>query len=272
MAPLSYDPNSPEEQNVALPSAPLTALSYNACLQPPLTRRGTGPGMIIFLPPASAFQPNTEKTLDPEPVQKWAEEGFAVVGVTTGDDGWSVEEALVKALEALLSLKELDVRDKFAVYGELYDPNVLPQVIAYIQQSEDTRLSCLVAIGNPETLPSIPTYIHLPSDASIPQASNITCHRFSKSPSFILPQSADYVSGEATLAHSRVLVFLRKILGSPVFDIEAIWEEHTYFEFELRSVAKTMATMVAEPYVNHVPTVSGIFFRLDNEIANVVSR
>lgn len=29
-----------------------------------------------------------------------------------------------------------------------------------------------------------------------------------------------------------------------VFDLEAIWEEHTYFEFEVRSVAKTMGTMV----------------------------
>ena len=46
------------------------------------------------------------------------------------------------------------------------------------------------------------------------------------------------------LAHSRSLVFLRKVLGGPVFDIEAVWEEHTYFEFDARSVARTMGTMV----------------------------
>lgn len=118
MAPSFYDPSSPDEQEVALPSVPLIALSSNAYLQPPLTRRGTGPGMIVFLPPSSAFKPNTEKTLDPKPVQKWAEEGFAVVGVTSGE-GWSVEEALTKGIESLLGLKELDTRDKFAVYGEL---------------------------------------------------------------------------------------------------------------------------------------------------------
>ncbi|KAF9076575.1 hypothetical protein BDP27DRAFT_1313561 [Rhodocollybia butyracea] len=256
MVPSFYDPTSPNEQEVALPSAPRITLSNNVYLQPPLTRRGTGPGMIAFLPPSSAFNINTdlEKTLDPEPIQKWAEEGFAVVGVTSGG-GWSIEEALTKGIEALLALKELDTKDKFAVY--VYDPQVLQQVIERIQKFEDSRLSCLVAVGLSETLPSIPTYIHLPPSANSPQAPNITAHRFSDSPYFLLPQSANYASGEATLAHSRVLVFLREILGGPVFDIEAIWEEHTYFEFEVRSVAKTMGTMVAEPYVNHVPTMTG---------------
>jgi hypothetical protein len=37
---------------------------------------------------------------------------------------------------------------------------------------------------------------------------------------------------------------VRKHLGGPKFDLEKIWDEHTYFEFEVRSVAKTMATMV----------------------------
>jgi carboxymethylenebutenolidase len=75
------------------------------------------------------------------------------------------------------------------------------------------------------------------------------------SSSFVLPASEGYEAGSAALAHTRSLVFLRRHLGGPHFDIEAIWDEHCYFEFEVRSVAKTMATMVAEPYVNHVPTV-----------------
>ncbi len=117
--PAFYNPNSPNEKYVPLPSAPLVTLSENAVLQPPLTRRGTGPGMIIFLPPASAFKTSTEgdKTLDPEPVQKWAEEGFAIVGVTPSASGWSVEENLAKGVDALLDLQELDIKDKFAVTG-----------------------------------------------------------------------------------------------------------------------------------------------------------
>jgi carboxymethylenebutenolidase len=40
-------------------------------------------------------------------------------------------------------------------------------------------------------------------------------------------------------------------------DLVALWEEHCRFEFETRDVDATMATMVAEPYVNHVPTMTG---------------
>lgn len=45
-------------------------------------------------------------------------------------------------------------------------------------------------------------------------------------------------------------------MGGPYFDLEVIWDEHTYYEFDDRSVECTMATMVQEPYVNHIPTVS----------------
>ncbi len=40
-------------------------------------------------------------------------------------------------------------------------------------------------------------------------------------------------------------------------DLVALWEAHTRYEFATRDVDATMATMVAEPYVNHVPTMTG---------------
>jgi carboxymethylenebutenolidase len=46
-------------------------------------------------------------------------------------------------------------------------------------------------------------------------------------------------------------------LGGPYFVLEAIWDEHCRYEFAERSVAKTMATMVSQPYVNHIPTMTG---------------
>ncbi|KAK1227944.1 hypothetical protein PQX77_009046 [Marasmius sp. AFHP31] len=263
MAPSVYDPNSPDEQEVALPSAPLVELSENTFLQPPLTRRGSGPGMIIFLPPEGSYPRRSDpnKLLDPKPIQKWAEEGFAVIGATIPAKSedikghWTVKDVLSKGLEALLSLKELDVKDKFAV--NVYDPSVLPVVIEAL--SKDKRLSCLVAFGSLPTTPSVPSFLHLSSSVPRPDnTSSITVHQYATpSPYFVLPHSADYNPGFASLAHSRTLVFLRTILGAPIFDIEAIWDEHTYFEFEVRSVAKTMGTMVAEPYVNHVPTMTG---------------
>src|SRR6195952_4572058 len=47
--------------------------------------------------------------------------------------------------------------------------------------------------------------------------------------------------------------------GEPMAEIDlvALWETHCRFEFETRDVDATMATMVAEPYVNHVPTMTG---------------
>ena len=43
----------------------------------------------------------------------------------------------------------------------------------------------------------------------------------------------------------------------PTHDLAALWEAHCRYEFETRDVDATMATMVATPYVNHVPTLTG---------------
>jgi len=43
----------------------------------------------------------------------------------------------------------------------------------------------------------------------------------------------------------------------PNYDLVALWEEHCRHEFETRDASATMATMVAEPYVNHIPTMTG---------------
>jgi carboxymethylenebutenolidase len=40
-------------------------------------------------------------------------------------------------------------------------------------------------------------------------------------------------------------------------DLAALWDAHCKYEFETRDVDATMATMVAEPYVNHIPTMTG---------------
>ncbi len=40
-------------------------------------------------------------------------------------------------------------------------------------------------------------------------------------------------------------------------DLVALWEEHCRCEFKMRDADATMATMVSQPYVNHVPTMTG---------------
>ena len=43
----------------------------------------------------------------------------------------------------------------------------------------------------------------------------------------------------------------------PEPDLVALWEAHCRYEFETRDVDATMASMTPEPYVNHVPTMTG---------------
>ncbi len=40
-------------------------------------------------------------------------------------------------------------------------------------------------------------------------------------------------------------------------DLSALWEEHTRHEFATRDVEATLATMVEDAYVNHVPVMTG---------------
>jgi carboxymethylenebutenolidase len=40
-------------------------------------------------------------------------------------------------------------------------------------------------------------------------------------------------------------------------DLSSLWEAHCAHEFGSRDVSATMATMVAQPYVNHIPTMTG---------------
>jgi len=254
-----YDPSSPSEQPVPLPSAPLVVLSETEILQPPLSRRGTGPGIILVLPRSEDLNLRIKGAppLDPEPVQKWAEEGFAVAAVTPDSPEWSFEQPLKRSADALLSLKELDTRDKFAVI--VYDPKTAPSIMAAV--FADPRIVALIVHGFTPSVESTstPILVHLGAETK-PNAisSSIISHVYPcQSPYFIFPQVTEYDPGSAAVAHSRSLVFLRKWLGGPIFDLEAIWDEHTYFEFAERSVAKTMATMVAEPYVNHIPTMAG---------------
>ena len=102
------------EPPVPLPSAPSRTLSPNLTLQPPLSRRGHGPGLLIICSDQVTIDEEAaKKSLDPRPLQKWAEEGYAVVrlGLPLQQHG-SVKEQLVRGIEALRDLQECDVKDK----------------------------------------------------------------------------------------------------------------------------------------------------------------
>ena len=159
-------------------------------------------------------------------------------------------------------------------YQSVYDPQKLSSVLTAI--SGESRLTCIVSYGAHSQESTVPLLSHVPDTEQYGNANShsLSCHKYSTAGAlFVLPHAPEYHAGSAAVSHTRSLVFLRKHIGGPHFDIEAIWDEHTFFEFEARSVAKTMGTMVvcrliflevattsnppqAEPYVNHVPTVS----------------
>ena len=60
----------------------------------------------------------------------------------------------------------------------------------------------------------------------------------------------------ASLAWTRTLGTLRKAFKIEV-ELEKVWEEHVAMRAVHKDPAATMRTMVAEPYVNHVPTLTG---------------
>ena len=73
---------------------------------------------------------------------------------------------------------------------------------------------------------------------------------------FARPPSPHYHKPSALMAHHRSIALFRRTMG-PHFDFSALWDKHCEYEFATRDVDATMATMEAEPYENHIPTMTG---------------
>ena len=94
-------------------------ISAQVTLQSPLSRRGHGPGLILVVDHYALLEAS-EKHLDPPPLVKWAEEGFAVCQVMVpGKVGDGGEFPLEKAMEALRGCAGCD-RAKFGVICRFY--------------------------------------------------------------------------------------------------------------------------------------------------------
>lgn len=134
------------------------------------------------------------------------------------------------------------------VSSTLVDTDIIGAII-YANSSDLTTLQ----EGN------IPTLKHITSRAAKLERrgrSSTYSYPTAKSHLVAVPFSEEFDYGTESVSHTRNLTFLKPLTNGPYFDLEAIWEEHTYYEFADRSVEHTMSTMVDQPYVNHVPTVS----------------
>jgi carboxymethylenebutenolidase len=74
---------------------------------------------------------------------------------------------------------------------------------------------------------------------------------------FARHNGAHYHPAAAELANLRTVEFFLRHLMIKQHSLEAIWGEHIEHEFSTRSTEDTLATMVDDAYVNHIPVLTG---------------
>lgn len=124
----------------------------------------------------------------------------------------------------------------------------------YADGPDETSSESLAAV-------SIPVVHHLAGKGpAVPPKPDASLKQYfyshAKSYKFATPFQASFHYNTESISHTRNLTLLKEKMGGPYFDLETTWDEHCYYEFADRSMEHTMSTMVQEPYVNHVPTVS----------------
>ncbi|TDZ87601.1 hypothetical protein C8034_v006687 [Colletotrichum sidae] len=223
-------------------------------VQPPLSRRGHGPGLLILVERGIDLSKH-DKILDPPPAQKWAEEGYAVAQVVVDAGASDIASLLSSAIESLKELESCDVEDKFGAIVYLSSPS------AWLADALEKQSEIKAAVFFNFSLSlATPTLSHISATQSAGHRTSAPAKTYSYPTAgdfFVIPGHPNFNANAAGLAHTRTLTFLKPLLGGPFFDLEAVWEEHTLFEFGERNVEKTMSTMVDQPYVNHIPTLTG---------------
>lgn len=94
---------------MASPS-PLPDDSDHFRYQAPLSRCGTGPGLIIIMADDVDLRPHS-KTLDPPPLEKWAEESYAVCQIRLS----ALKSCFDRAFQKLADSPECTNTDKVGI-------------------------------------------------------------------------------------------------------------------------------------------------------------
>jgi carboxymethylenebutenolidase len=116
-------------------------------------------------------------------------------------------------------------------------------------------------------VPAAPITLHLPGDvpddalkALLDLAEthvNLTVFAYPDTTTgFALPGTPAHDPQNSAMAYSRTVCALKVVMG-PHHNLEELWEYHLACEFRDRDAEAAMQTMVPEPYVNHVPTLTG---------------
>ncbi|KAL4874214.1 hypothetical protein BJY04DRAFT_225281 [Aspergillus karnatakaensis] len=246
----------------ALPSLQLMQYATGISLLRPLSRRGTGPGLIII----GSCHPRGESEIEngiPSQRVKWAEEGYTVVEILTQalDNGHAAGDPLNLPLSLLAGCDSCEPKDKVGIV--VYEPAIWVPVAGSLTAHPEVAGVVLYAdnVSSSSVPVAVPMLHHIigPAKTLESPVEDHTVYNYPsmKSHLFATPFTGHFHYASEALSHTRNLAFLKKHMGGPYFDLEEIWNGHTYHEFETRSVPHTMATMVQEPYVNHIPTLTG---------------
>jgi carboxymethylenebutenolidase len=207
--------------------------------------KGAGPGILLFSDSAGLDRDVTSLA------DLLGEEGYVVLAVDNAkSDG-------PESVAALKKLPELKGKIGALGFGE--------GGTSAAEEAGRGDLACAVVyygVGAPGKA-ACPTVYHFAEDAldifervrgGFPEMEAFL-YRGAKA-GFAAPDGVLYDKSSSELAYTRSLALFRRVLG-PRYDLDRIWDRHTELEFAVRAAEETMTTMIAEPYVNHVPVMTG---------------
>ena len=215
--------------------------------------RGRGPALLLLAP---AMSPALRQR-----AALWAEEGYVVLPAEADSDA-KVKSALERLAQDPARLGKIG--------GMLVDCG-RSTIAVLIGSSQIAAVVCYDTQIDPSQAPLLncPAVLHFGAGTRDQQGeitklretaasrSDIEIYRYGDAePGFSTLGSPSWNQYQAGIAHSRSIAMLRRELG-PHYNLGDLWDRHLECEFVLKDATANMKTMVAEPYVNHVPTMTG---------------
>ncbi|KAK1702623.1 hypothetical protein CaCOL14_011861 [Colletotrichum acutatum] len=243
-----------------LPQSELKTVGNGISSLSPLSRRGVGPGLILLVPSVDNVLVIQEGV--PALPLKWAEEGYTVIAIQPTAFESGARETLDLAIQTFRKSDKCDPKDVVGLVA--YEPEMwntvapilseFPEIVSTVVYADRAERSSISS----STAPAV--YHFAGKSEGQPLRSKGRTEYFypaAQSFKFATPFQPHFDYNMDMLSYTRNLTLLKGEMKSPIFDLEAIWDEHTWYEFADRSVEHTMSTMVQEPYVNHIPTLTG---------------
>jgi carboxymethylenebutenolidase len=206
----------------------------------------SGPGVVIFAGESGA-------------------KGFTALADLYAEEGYVALAVEARARDAVATLKGLP-----GLSGEVGAVGFGAGGTAALEAALGGSVACaavyyapnIAALAGEAGRNGIPVMFHLPDadsglfDKLRPRFPEIEAFFYRGAAAGFAEAGESYNKSGDNLAYTRTLELLRRTLG-PRYDLDKIWDRHTELEFATRAADETMTTMVAEPYVNHVPVMTG---------------